>query len=430
MLSANQVGWVLPATGGGAASGPGTREDAVPAPERGVLSGEHGDEVGRVPVRDDAAGQRVRLIGAPRREGAPGRGQRIVVGDRVAQNVREDDVLQRDAASGQARPVVRDDVVVDPEPVPAVRGVVTRTRHVVPVDELAADATAVSGPGEVPLDQVRVDRHAPGPGADRGPRGVRDGGLAADEDAAAARGCRLVERLVEDDGVVVDRPVVAEAEVADAATGPVRVVSADPVLRHLVGGRAGAEGDAAARAAEAAVLGDLVVGDQHVVVETVDVLIRAADGLDEGRVTGSDATAEVPGVPDDVVVRDLEPVGVPVDEDRPGVVGAREGEAVDPGVRVVVQEPEDVPSDRVARAEVSARTEDNEAGPLLGGEEGRLGNPGARRLAGKHVPRIRRIGHEGLNPEVPVVNLVVRAPAWRRSWRSRAPVPAASRASS
>ena len=63
-----------------------------------------------------------------------------------------------------------------------------------------------------------------------------------------------------------DAAVVAQAQVADAAAVGQGEVAADEVVGHLVAVGAGAQGHAAAGAAQAAVLGDHVMVDADVVV--------------------------------------------------------------------------------------------------------------------------------------------------------------------
>ncbi len=206
------------------------------------------------PGHDARAGLRRRLLRASGREGLARHRQAVVVGDGVVLDRDLDRVLQRDAAAGQARHVVHDDVVVEVDPVPAT-GLPGLSCDVLAVDRGQADAAAVAGAGRVALDQVAGDLDVTGARAEAAHRQRRG---AADEDAAAGDRLGLVEALVEEDLVVGDqrhRAVAAvtsaQAGVADAGALARGEVAADPVPGDGVRVGAGAHRDAAAGAARA-----------------------------------------------------------------------------------------------------------------------------------------------------------------------------------
>jgi len=84
-------------------------------------------------------------------------------------------VLQRDAAAGQARHVVHDDVVVEVDAVPLAdpgRAAV-RVEDVRAVDELGADAAAVAAPAWLPWIRLASTLTLPAPSSARWARWAR-----------------------------------------------------------------------------------------------------------------------------------------------------------------------------------------------------------------------------------------------------------------
>ena len=124
---------------------------------------------------------------------------------------------------------------------------------------------------------------------------------------------------------------------ADTAAVAQRVIAAYPVLRHGVGVRAGAQGDATASAAEPTVEHHLVVVDRQVVIVAVRVGAAGIGLLREERVPHPDTAAEEAAVVCDAVVGDLQVVGIAVGDDAAAGVRALDGEAVDAGFSVVAR---------------------------------------------------------------------------------------------
>ena len=139
----------------------------------------------------------------------------------------------------------------------------------------------------VALDQVGVHGDFAGAEAEEAV-GIR---LARDEEAAAVDVQALVERLVEEDLVLGDGAVVAEAEVGDAGPVTLREVAADPIFGDLVTVGAGANHQAAAGPAQTAVVRDLVVVDPQVLVEAVRAV--GVDRVEPLQVRHADADAAV-----------------------------------------------------------------------------------------------------------------------------------------
>ena len=161
-------------------------------------------------------------------------------------------------------------------------GVGREGEHIRAVDVLQAQAAAAAGFRRVAHDQVGVDR--PGRARCRRSDGRRpagsarnrmsivaaagriDVGRAHDEQTAAVGRDRRVEALVEQDRVVLDVAVPAEAQVTDAAAVAAAQVAADPVVVELVVVGAGADADAACacrRAREQFVAGGGVQRDRR-----------------------------------------------------------------------------------------------------------------------------------------------------------------------
>ena len=118
---------------------------------------------------------------------------------------------------------------------------------------------------------------------------------------------------------------------ADAGAVALGEVAAHPVLLHRILVSTRMQRDTAARAAKAAVLGDVVVVDPDTVVHGVGV-VQAAVLVDESRVPDADTTTEGTGIGREAVVADAQAFVVTVDDDAAAVTGADDGETVDTGV--------------------------------------------------------------------------------------------------
>ena len=296
-----------------------------------------------VGARHDAGRLRRGLVRAAGGERRSRRACAVVVGHGVVVDDRLHRILQRDAAARRSGRVVHHLVVGDVQPVPRSR-IARAPAHVQAVDELGADTAAVARTRLVALHQVGRHRHVAAARRERrgGRRGQR--GLAADEDAAAGDIRELVERLVEDHGVVGDGAVVAPAQMADAAAVAHGEVAADMVARNLVAVAAGMQRNPAARAVAAAVLRDVVVMDAHIGIQRVGVaaVLQVGGGIKNGRIdqvrmAEPDAAAVGAMVADELVVADLQEPGIAVDEDAAAVVRTADGEAVDACVAAVVE---------------------------------------------------------------------------------------------
>src|SRR5437660_9744988 len=165
---------------------------------------------------------------------------------------------QRNSGSIPTRNVVGDDVVGYVHRVP-LRGSRGEADHLRAIDVLQAEAAAAAAFRSVAHNQVGVDRQT-GTGAvarpnraqrrytirvGRGAAGRIDVGRAHDDDTAAVSRDSRVRALIEEDAVVRDLAVLAEAHVNQTATVTRAQVSAQPVVVELVVIRAGAEADTA-----------------------------------------------------------------------------------------------------------------------------------------------------------------------------------------
>ena len=256
-------------------------------------------------------------------------------------------------------------------------------RHVGAVDLLEADTPTVAAIGGVAAQHVAVDRHAAGTERDH----ASHRRLTDDDDAATVRGTGLLEALVEQDLVVRDRAVLAEADVADATAIGGAVVAAHPVVVDHVAIGAAADRDAAARAAGAgggldrSVLGDGVVMDLHVAVvaQAHHVVVRVGRQRCEFEVGHADAHAAVQraGISEHAVVRDLEPVCPAVHIDAAAGVATGDAQSVYArcgAQEVAIRHGLAVSADRAARALRFGQVlrEHGDARALFGAEHRRL----------------------------------------------------------
>ena len=161
------------------------------------------------------------------------------------------------------------------------------------VDVLQTQAAAAAGFRAVAHDQVGIDDQAGTYAVAGGPQGcrveaIRVGRSTAgwidvrgthDQQATAIGRDGGVEALVEEDAVVLDVAVVAQAHVTDTASVAAAQVAADPVVVELVVVGAGADADTARprrRAGEQFVTGGRVQRD--VVVVDVDAQVHCNTG--------------------------------------------------------------------------------------------------------------------------------------------------------
>ena len=181
---------------------------------------------------------------------------RIVVHHCVVDEVDAQRILHRNTSATPTCHVVDDDVIGDVHVIPG-RRVGWAATYVAAVHQLQAQTAAFAAFGHIALEQVRVDGEI-GPDSVSQRRraiGVNQRVLAevpvlrntlSDKPAAVGWEGRILA-LVEENPIVLDVAVVAEAKVRDAAAVPAAEVPAHKIVLELVVVGAGAEGDTSGR---------------------------------------------------------------------------------------------------------------------------------------------------------------------------------------